>query len=53
MGTKPLRIRFNEMDALIKIYDGIRYLVLFDPGWYDAIYDRIRYLINEKKRYYR
>ena len=29
MGAKPLRIRFDEIDGFIKIYDGIRYLVLF------------------------
>ena len=29
MGSKPLRIRFDEIDGFIKIYDGIRYLVLF------------------------
>ena len=48
MGTKPLRIRFDEMDGFIKIYDGIRYLILFGPEQYDAIYNRIRYLISEK-----
>ena len=48
MGTKPLRIRFDEMDGFIKIYDGIRYLMLFGPEQYDAIYNRIRYLISEK-----
>ena len=25
MGSKPLRIRFDEIDEFIKIYDGIRY----------------------------
>ena len=29
MGAKPLRIRFDEIDGFIKIYDGIRYLILF------------------------
>ena len=29
MGSIPLHIRFDEIDRLIKIYDGIRYLVLF------------------------
>ena len=28
MGSKPLRIRFDERDGFIKIYDEIRYLVL-------------------------
>ena len=41
-------IRFNEIDEFIKIYDGIRYLVLFGSGLYDAIYNWIRYLISEK-----
>ena len=29
-GVKPLRIRFNKIHRFIKIYDKIRYLVLFD-----------------------
>ena len=49
MGEKPLRIRFNKVDGFIKIYDGTRYLVLFGHGWYNAINDRIRYLISEKR----
>ena len=48
MGSIPLRFRFNEIDRLIKIYDGIRYLVLFDENFYDRIYDRIKYLISKK-----
>ena len=28
MGEKPLRIRFDKIDEFIKIYNGIRYLVL-------------------------
>ena len=48
MGAKPLRIRFGEIDGFIKIYDGIRYLVLLGPEQYDAIYNSIRYLISEK-----
>ena len=43
-----LMIRLDEMDWFIKIYDGIRYLVLFGRAWYDGIYSRIRYLISEK-----
>ena len=49
MGTKPLRIRFDDRDGFIKIYDGIRYSILFGSIPYDAIYNRIRYLISEKK----
>ena len=48
MGAKPLRIRFDEIDGFIKIYDGIRYLVLLGPEQYDAICNSIRYLISEK-----
>ena len=47
MGAKPLHIRFNELDGLIKIYDGIRYLVLFASERYNKIYDGIRYLISK------
>ena len=51
MGSKPLYIRFDEIDGSIKIYDGIRYLVLFGSGLcgsglYDASYNR--YLISEQ-----
>ena len=31
IGAKPLRIRFDKVDGFIRIYDGTRYLVLFDP----------------------
>ena len=41
-------VRFDEIHRFIKIYDGIRYLVLFGLGWHDAIYNRIRYLISDK-----
>ena len=41
IGGKPLLIRFNKVDGFIKVYDGIRYLVLFCPEKYDAIYNRI------------
>ena len=29
IGPKPLRIRFNKIDGLIRIYHGSRYLTLF------------------------
>ena len=48
MGTKPLGISFDKVDGFIKIYDGTIYLVLFGLKRYDAIDDRIRYLIIEK-----
>ena len=47
-GAKPFRIKFDEIDGIIKIYDGIRYLVLFDHGWFDKICDNIKYLISKK-----
>ena len=45
---KLLGIRFDKAHGFIKIHGGTRYLVLFCLGWYDAIYNRIRYLISEK-----
>ena len=50
MVSKPLRIRLNEIDGFINIYDGIRYLVLLGSGLNNTIYNRIRYLISEKSR---
>ena len=43
--SKLLRIRFDKINGFIRIYDGTRYLTLFDSEKYDSIYDRIRYLI--------
>ena len=48
IGSKPLRIRFDKTDGFIKIYDGTRYLILFDSEKYDAIYSRIRYITSLK-----
>ena len=42
MGAKPLRIRFDEIDGFIRVYNGTRYLVLFGAEEYDSIYNRIR-----------
>ena len=47
MGSIPLRVRFDEIDGFIQIYDGLRYLVLFSY-LYDEICNRIKYLISEK-----
>ena len=47
-GTKPLRIRFDEIGGLITGYDRSRYLVLFGAENYDAIYNKIRYLVSLK-----
>ena len=45
---KTLRNRFDKIDGFIKTFDGTRYLTLFASEKYDAIYDRIRYLISLK-----
>ena len=51
MGAKPLHIRFDKIDGLIKIHDKIRYLFLFDYSYCDKTFDKIKYLLNEKKWY--
>ena len=38
---------FNKIDGFIKVDDRARYLVLFGSERYNAIYDRINYLISE------
>ena len=43
-----MRIRFDHIDGLVRIYDGIIYLTLFGSEKYQAIYNRIRYLISIK-----
>ena len=48
MGAKSFHITSNKGDGFIKIGDRTRYLLLFWPEKYDAIYDRIRYLISQK-----
>ena len=48
MGAKPRYIRFDKIDRIIKTYDGTRYLELFGPKLYNAIYDRINYLVSKK-----
>ena len=48
IGYKNLRVRFDEIDGFIRVYDGTRYLVLFRIEKYDSIYNRIRYLISVK-----
>ena len=46
--AKPMRIRFDKIDGFIIVDDGTRHLVLFRPEKYDAIYNRITYLICQK-----
>ena len=48
IGTKPLRIKFDKVNGIIRVYDWKRYSLLFGPEKYDAIYDKIRYLIVQK-----
>ena len=43
-----VRIRFDKINGIIRIYDKTRYLTLFCTEKYDAIYDRIKYLISLK-----
>ena len=47
-GSKPLRIRLDKMDGFRIVCDGTRYLIFFGSEKYEAIYDRIRYLISLK-----
>ena len=48
MGSMQLHIRLDKIDGLIKIYDGIRYLVILDHSWCDKICDSIKYHKYEK-----
>ena len=48
IGTNLLCIRFDKTDGFIRVYNGIRDLVLFGDEKYDLIYNRIRYFIGEK-----
>ena len=41
-GVKPLRIMLDKIDGFTKIHHKIRYLVLFDYGWFDKICDKIK-----------
>ena len=45
--SKPLPICFDRIYGFIKIYDGIRYLVILDHSWFDEICDTIKHLISE------
>ena len=40
-GPKPLRITFDKVDGVIKIYDGTRYLELFGSRKHNAFYECI------------
>ena len=45
---KSLRIILDKIDGSIRIYDETRYLNLFGSEKYEAIHNRIRYLISLK-----
>ena len=45
---KPLCIRLDKIDGLIRIYSGTLYSKLFASKKYDAIHDRSRYFISLK-----
>ena len=36
-GAETLRISFDKIDGFIEIHNEIRYLVLFDQGWFHII----------------
>ena len=38
----------KKIDEFIRIYNETRYLSLFGPEKYDAIYNRIKYIISQK-----
>ena len=40
-----LRFKFDKIDGFNRIYDETRYLTLFSSEKFEAIYNRIRYLI--------
>ena len=48
LDSKRLRIRLDEIVVFIENYDGNTYLTLLSSKKYDAICDRIRYLISLK-----
>ena len=35
--SKPLRVKFNQIDGFIGIYDRTRYLVLYESEKYDSL----------------
>ena len=52
IGTKPLLIMFNALYGFIRDYDWTEYLVLFGLERYDAIYEKIKYLVGLKNGIY-
>ena len=52
IGSKPLQIIFYKLDGFIRADGGSRYLISFGSEKYDAICNRTRYLISQKKGHY-
>ena len=52
IGSKPLQIMFYKLNGFIRADDGSRYLISFGSEKYDAICNRIKYLISQKKGHY-
>ena len=48
IAAKPFCIRFNQVDGFNMVYDGSRYLLLFEREKYDFTYNRVRYLVGVK-----
>ena len=48
MGAKHLHTRLAKVNGFIRIYDGTKYLVLFSPEKYYAIFNRVSYLMRVK-----
>ena len=42
-------IKFDKVKGFLRVYDGTKYLILLAPSRFDAIYNRIRYLIEVKR----
>ena len=40
--------KFHKIDEFIRAHREFRYLVLFDQGLFDKIYEKIKYLKSEK-----
>ena len=49
IGPKPLWVKVIKIDGFIRIFDGNKNSKLFVSEICDAIYNRIRYLLNLKK----
>ena len=48
IGAKPLRIKINKINGLIRAYYGTRYLALLGPKEYNLIFNRIICLLGVK-----